>query len=70
MVHSEFGFSCLWFQTACDMVKFFYATKSEIKYKLTFPKVKKKVAKAYKPAPLPDFREMYDQASPLSLDSH
>jgi hypothetical protein len=31
-----------------------------MKYKLTFPKAKKKVAKAYKPAPMPDFREMYD----------
>jgi hypothetical protein len=31
-----------------------------MKYKLTFPKTKKKVAKAYKPTPMPDFREMYD----------
>src|SRR5687767_13563449 len=42
------------------MVKYFYATKQELKYKLMNPKAKKKVAKTYKPTPIPDFREMYD----------
>ncbi|KAI6220083.1 hypothetical protein M3Y99_01619900 [Aphelenchoides fujianensis] len=49
-----------WKKTCNDMVKYFYATKSEAKYKVNFPKAKKKVTKTYKPPPMPDFREMFE----------
>ncbi|KAI6234968.1 hypothetical protein M3Y95_00002000 [Aphelenchoides besseyi] len=49
-----------WEKTCCDMVRYYYSTKCENKYKLHFPKAKKKVSKSYKPPPMPDFREMFD----------
>uniref|UniRef100_A0A1I7RV02 SANT domain-containing protein n=1 Tax=Bursaphelenchus xylophilus TaxID=6326 RepID=A0A1I7RV02_BURXY len=49
-----------WNKTAKDMVKYYYATKSEMKYKMFFPKNKKKPNKLAKPIPMPEFREMFD----------
>lgn len=43
------------------MVHYYYATKTDNKYKNTFPKTKKKaVQKAYRPMAMPEFREMFD----------
>ncbi|CAD5213337.1 unnamed protein product [Bursaphelenchus okinawaensis] len=49
-----------WTKTATDMVKYYYATKSEMKYKNSYPKNKKKPNKLAKPIQMPEFRDMFD----------